>query len=51
VLILLPLEQVTHMIYWLTFAMTPDAVSKGEKWVGPIKKLVGPLVKLVLTVP
>jgi sodium-dependent phosphate cotransporter len=50
VLILLPLESVTHMIYWITFAMTPDAVSKGQKWVGPIKKLVGPFVDLVITV-
>jgi hypothetical protein len=50
VLILLPLESVTHMLYWMTLAMTPDAVSKGEKWEGPIKKIIAPLLNLVITV-
>jgi len=44
VLILLPLEAATGYLYRLTKAMLPDqAFEKGDKWVGPIKKIVSPL--------
>jgi sodium-dependent phosphate cotransporter len=44
VLILLPLEWATGYLYRLTKAMLPDqAFEKGDKWEGPIKKIVSPL--------
>jgi|Transcript_39854 sodium-dependent phosphate cotransporter len=44
VIILLPLEAATGYLYKLTKAMLPDtAFEKGDKWVGPIKKIVSPL--------
>ena len=44
VLILLPLEAATGYLYRLTKAMLPDeAFEKGDKWEGPIKKIVSPL--------
>jgi len=44
VVILLPLEAATGMLYKMTKAMLPDeAFEKGDKWVGPIKKVVSPL--------
>ena len=39
VLILLPLEAITGFLYHITDAITPDEVSDGEKWVGPVKKV------------
>jgi len=48
VIILLPVEAVTGYLFHLTKAMTPDEVSEGEKWVGPVKKLVSPLTNKVL---
>ena len=44
VLVLLPLEAATGYLYRLTKAMLPDqAFEKGDKWEGPIKKIVSPL--------
>lgn len=44
VVILLPLEAATGYLYHLTTAMLPDQeFEKGDKWVGPIKKIVSPL--------
>jgi sodium-dependent phosphate cotransporter len=43
VAIFFPLEIVTHYLFYLTKAMLPDEVGEGEKWEGPIKKLVAPL--------
>lgn len=44
VLILLPLEAATGYLFYLTKAMLPAAAGeKGEKWVGPLKKIVSPL--------
>jgi sodium-dependent phosphate cotransporter len=48
VAVLLPLEIVTGYLYHLTKAMVPDSVEKGEKWEGPLKKLVSPVAKLIL---
>ena len=45
VLIMLPIEAATGVLYHFTKAITPDDVSKGDKWEGPIKKIVGPLTK------
>lgn len=45
VAIMLPLEAATGVLYHFTKAITPSDVDKGEKWEGPIKKIVGPLTK------
>jgi len=50
VLILLPIEWATGMLYHLTLAMRPASVADDEKWVGPIKILVGPFVKEFVSV-
>jgi sodium-dependent phosphate cotransporter len=43
VAIFFPLEIVTHYLFYLTNAMLPNEVAEGEKWEGPIKKIVSPL--------
>ena len=44
VCVLLPVEVVTGYLYHLTKAMVNEgSVSDGEKWAGPIKKIVNPL--------
>jgi sodium-dependent phosphate cotransporter len=44
VAILLPLEVVSGYLYYLTKAMVKGAnTEKGDKWEGPVKKLVAPL--------
>eukprot|EP00978_Attheya_sp_CCMP212_P039567 scaffold207077_cov52-Attheya_sp.AAC.1 len=43
VAIFFPLEIVTGYLFYLTKAMLPDEVADGEKWEGPIKKIVSPL--------
>lgn len=43
VLVLLPIEVATGYLYYLTKAMLPETVGEGEKWEGPIKKIVSPL--------
>jgi len=44
VAVLFPIELVTNMLYSLTNAMLPKERSgEGDKWEGPIKKLVSPL--------
>jgi len=49
VLILLPLEAATGYLYYLTKAMLPEeAFEKGDKWTGPIKKIVSPLGNLII---
>lgn len=49
VAILFPLELITHVLYALTKAMLPsEDLEKGEKWEGPIKKIVGPLGNLII---
>lgn len=48
VAILLPIEAGTSYLYLLTRAMTPDTVSDGEKWTGPLKEIVGPLTKSMI---
>jgi sodium-dependent phosphate cotransporter len=51
VMVLLPIEVVTGMLKHLTGAIMPaDLGPKGDKWVGPIKIIVGPVVKLFLDV-
>jgi sodium-dependent phosphate cotransporter len=49
VAILFPLELITHVLYALTKAMLPsEDLEKGDKWEGPIKKIVGPLGNLII---
>jgi len=48
VAVLLPVEAATHYLYHLSNAMVPDDVSKGDKWEGPLKKIVSPLTKMVI---
>jgi sodium-dependent phosphate cotransporter len=49
VLILLPVEVVTHYLSALTHAIVPDAYTgDGEKWEGPIKQIVAPLGSLII---
>lgn len=48
VAILFPLELITGYLYRLTEAMLPESVAKGDKWVGPVKKLVGPLANRII---
>ena len=47
--ILFPVEVVTTYLYSLTKAMVPDdRDGQGEKWEGPIKKIVSPLGALII---
>jgi len=48
VAVLFPVELITKYLYRLTGAMLPDSVSKGDKWTGPLKKIVSPLAGRVL---
>jgi sodium-dependent phosphate cotransporter len=48
VAVLFPLELVSGYLYYLTKAMLPPEVEKGEKWTGPLKKIVSPLAGRVL---
>jgi sodium-dependent phosphate cotransporter len=48
VAVLFPLELISGYLYYLTKAMLPDSVSKGDKWTGPLKKIVSPLAGRVL---
>jgi len=48
VLVMLPIEAVTGLLYRLTKTMTPDSVEKGNKWEGPLKKIVSPLTKTII---
>eukprot|EP00978_Attheya_sp_CCMP212_P000165 scaffold303_cov46-Attheya_sp.AAC.5 len=43
VAIFFPLEIITGYLFYLTKAMLPNEVADGEKWEGPIKKIVSPL--------
>jgi sodium-dependent phosphate cotransporter len=46
--VLLPLEIVTGFLYEFTKVLLPDTVDDGDKWEGPLKKIVSPVVKLIL---
>jgi sodium-dependent phosphate cotransporter len=49
VAILLPIEVVTGYLFYFTKALVKNAdPEKGEKWEGPIKKLVAPLGKKII---
>jgi sodium-dependent phosphate cotransporter len=49
VAILLPIEVVTGYLYYLTKALVKNASpEKGEKWEGPVKKLVSPLASKII---
>lgn len=47
-----PIEVVTHYLYWLSLAVVGGGddgrESQGEKWTGPIKRMVGPLTKTII---
>lgn len=50
--VLFPIELITHYLYYLSLAAVgggDDARDgQGEKWTGPLKLIVGPLVKLII---
>lgn len=50
--ILFPLEIITHYLYWLSrwsVGGGDDArEGQGEKWTGPLKRIVGPLTKTII---
>lgn len=48
VAVLFPIELITGYLYRLTSVMLPDKVEKGDKWAGPLKKIVSPLASRVL---
>jgi sodium-dependent phosphate cotransporter len=48
VAVLFPLELISGYLYHLTKAMLPSSVGKGDKWTGPLKKIVSPLAGRVL---
>jgi sodium-dependent phosphate cotransporter len=49
VAILLPVEVITHYLAALTGAIVAGITTqKGDKWVGPIKHIVGPITELVI---
>uniref|UniRef100_A0A7S2UJ46 Sodium-dependent phosphate transport protein 2B n=1 Tax=Attheya septentrionalis TaxID=420275 RepID=A0A7S2UJ46_9STRA len=48
VAILFPLEIVSNYLYLLTKSMLPSDVGEGEKWEGPIKKIVSPFGSLFI---
>lgn len=48
VALLFPIELVTRYLYWLSKWMLPSDVEKGDKWEGPVKKLVSPLGNLII---
>jgi len=48
VAIIFPLELITTFLYSISKAMLPDDVAKGDKWEGPVKKIVSPLGNLIL---
>lgn len=49
VAVLLPVEAATGYLKALSQAMLPDDVDKGKKWEGPLKKIVSPLTKKVIS--
>jgi sodium-dependent phosphate cotransporter len=49
VILLLPVEVVTGYLYYFTKALVKNSSpEKGEKWEGPVKKLVGPLADKII---
>ena len=48
VAVLFPLELITGYLFRLTKAMLPSSVGDGDKWKGPIKRIVSPLAGRVL---
>jgi len=48
VVVLLPIEVATGYLYHLTAALVPEEVGKGDKFEGPLKKIVSPLINRVL---
>lgn len=43
VALLLPIEAATGYLFYLTKAMLPEEVADGDKWTGPLKRIVSPL--------
>lgn len=48
VMVLLPIEIITGVLRHITEALKPDDVEDGDKWEGPLKKLVSPLVSQLI---
>ena len=46
--VLFPLELISGYLFYLTKAMLPKDVESGDKWEGPIKKIVSPLGNLII---
>jgi len=50
VIVLLPIELITGYLERITNALKPTTVGEGDKWEGPIKKVVAPAVKKLLSI-
>jgi len=48
VAILLPVEAATGYLYEFSSAILPETVNKGDKWEGPLKKIVSPLTAKII---
>ena len=48
VAVLFPLELISGYLYRFTSIMLPSAVADGDKWEGPIKKIVSPLASRII---
>merc|ERR1719266_2638172 len=48
VIILLPLEAITHYLYYLTLAMLPSQTQSGETWDSPIKVITAVITKAII---
>jgi sodium-dependent phosphate cotransporter len=50
--ILFPIEVITHYLYYLSLALVgggdDSREGQGEKWKGPLKRIVGPLTKTII---
>eukprot|EP00617_Octactis_speculum_P020352 CAMPEP_0185744114 /NCGR_PEP_ID=MMETSP1174-20130828/2127_1 /TAXON_ID=35687 /ORGANISM="Dictyocha speculum, Strain CCMP1381" /LENGTH=584 /DNA_ID=CAMNT_0028417301 /DNA_START=45 /DNA_END=1799 /DNA_ORIENTATION=+ len=48
VMVLLPIEIIAGVLRHITEALKPDDVDDGDKWEGPLKKIVSPLVSQLI---
>ena len=52
VCVLLPIEVITHYLYYLSFGLVgagdESREGQGKKWHGPLKRIVGPLTKTII---
>jgi len=52
VAVLFPLEIITHMLYYISLGLVgggdAERAGQGDKWTGPLKRIVGPLTKTII---